>query len=116
VESEDGEKAGVGVDDGVEDGIDTGVGLTGRGGEIWCNSSSTSRHRFFLINFFVTGLRAEICTGAGVCASWGVCFGVLEFSSWGVQVGAFCEFLVSILRWSKPPHYVKVNPLGELSF
>jgi hypothetical protein len=21
---------------------------------------------------FVTGMRAEICTGAGVCASWGV--------------------------------------------
>jgi hypothetical protein len=35
-------------------------------------------------------------------------------SSWGVQVGAFCEFLVSIFRWSKPPHHVKVNPLGEV--
>jgi hypothetical protein len=22
-------------------------------------------------------------------------------------------FLVSIARWSKPPHHVKVNPLGE---
>jgi hypothetical protein len=66
-------------------------------------------------------LRTEICTGAGVCASWGVCVGVfiLGFqvgvfrlgcsscgvqvgvfkfvrSSWGAQVGAFCEFLVSI--------------------
>jgi hypothetical protein len=29
-----------------------------------------------------------------------------------VQVGCF-EFLVSILRWSKPPQHVKVNPLGE---
>jgi hypothetical protein len=58
--------------------------------------------------FFVSGLRTEICTGAGVCASWGVCVGVLILgfqigvfkfvrSSWGVQVGAFCEFLVSIL-------------------
>jgi hypothetical protein len=50
----------------------------------------------------VSGLRAKICTGAGVCASWGVHIGfsgwVLKFvrSSWGVQVGAFCEFLVSI--------------------
>jgi hypothetical protein len=34
-------------------------------------------------------------------------------SSWGVQVGAFCEFLVSILRWSKPPHHVKVIHSGR---
>jgi hypothetical protein len=63
--------------------------------------------------YFVTGLRTEICTGAGVCASWGVCVGVFTLGfqvgmfklvgcqvcafSWGVQVGAFCEFLVSIL-------------------
>jgi hypothetical protein len=53
---------------------------------------------------------------------WGVCAGVfilsfeLGCSSWGVQVGAFCEFLVSIFRRSKPPHHVKVNPLGEVGF
>jgi hypothetical protein len=48
-------------------------------------------------------------------SSWGVQVGVFKFvrSSWGVQVGAFCEFLVSIVRWNKPPHHVKVNPLGE---
>jgi hypothetical protein len=45
--------------------------------------------------YFVTGLRTEICKGAGVCASWGVCVGVFIFgfelgcSSWGVQVCAF---------------------------
>jgi hypothetical protein len=33
---------------------------------------------------FASGLRAEICTGAGVCECWGVYFG---FSSWGVEVG-----------------------------
>jgi hypothetical protein len=59
------------------------------------------------------------------CSSWGVQVGVFKLgcSSWGVevcafklgvQVGAFCEFLVSIVRWSKPPHHVKVNPLGEV--
>jgi hypothetical protein len=47
-------------------------------------------------------MRTETRTGAGVCASWGGCVGVLR-SSWGVQVGAFREFLVSILRWSKLP-------------
>jgi hypothetical protein len=45
----------------------------------------------------------------------GVC--KLVYSSWGVQVGVWrsgcCEFLVSIIRWRKPPHHVKVNPLGE---
>jgi hypothetical protein len=35
VESEDEEKAGVGVDDGVEDGIDIGVGVNIEGGEIF---------------------------------------------------------------------------------
>jgi hypothetical protein len=70
VESENEVNAGVGVDDGVEDGIDAGVGVNVAGGEI----------------FFVTGLRTESCTGAGVCASWGVHIG---FSSWGVQVCAF---------------------------
>jgi hypothetical protein len=35
VESEDVEKAGVGVDDGVEDGIDVGVGVNAGGGEIY---------------------------------------------------------------------------------
>jgi hypothetical protein len=35
VESEDEEKAGVGVDDGVEDGIDIGAGVNIGGGEIF---------------------------------------------------------------------------------
>jgi hypothetical protein len=35
VESEDEEKAGIGVDDGVEDGIDIGVGVNVGGGEIF---------------------------------------------------------------------------------
>jgi hypothetical protein len=26
----------------------------------------------------------------------------------------YVDCLVSILRWSKPPHHVKVNPLGEV--
>jgi hypothetical protein len=39
-------------------------------------------------------MRAEICTGAGVCASWGVQLCAFKL---GVQVGAFCEFLISIL-------------------
>jgi hypothetical protein len=39
----------------VEDGIDVGVGVNVGGGAV-----------------FVTGLRAEICTGAGVCESRGV--------------------------------------------
>jgi hypothetical protein len=69
-----------GVDDGVEDGIDVAVGVSVGGGAV-----------------FVSGLRAEICTGAGV---WGVQAGC---SSLCVQVGcssrggAFCEFLVSIV-------------------
>jgi hypothetical protein len=57
-----------GVDDGVEDGIDVAVGVNVGGGAV-----------------FVSGQRAEICTGAGVGASWGVYIG---FSSWGVQVCA----------------------------
>jgi hypothetical protein len=73
----------------------------------------------------VTGVRIGICVGDGSCASWsGVQVGfarwgsqvrVFKFgcSSRGVQVGC-CEFLVSIVRWSKPPHHVKVNPLGEV--
>jgi hypothetical protein len=44
------------------------------------------------------------------CSSWVVQICAFKL---GVQVGAFGEFLVSILRWSKPPHHVKVNPLGE---
>jgi hypothetical protein len=53
----------------------------------------------------------------------------LGWSSWGVQVGVFklvclsrweqvgcCEFLVSTFRWRKPPHHVKVNPLGEVLY
>jgi hypothetical protein len=35
---------------------------------------------------FVSGLRAALCAGGGVCTSWGVNIG---FSSWGVQVCAF---------------------------
>jgi hypothetical protein len=104
VESENEVKAGVGVDDRVEDGIDDrvedgiviGVGVNVGGGEI-----------FLLLD------GSEICTGAGVCASWGVHIGFSKLGcpSWGVQVcafkfvrsslcfqvGAFCEFLVSIL-------------------
>jgi hypothetical protein len=53
--------SGSAVDDGMEIGIDVGSGAG-----------------------FASGLRAEICTGAGVCECWGVYFG---FSSWGVQVG-----------------------------
>jgi hypothetical protein len=45
------------------------------------------------------------------CSSWGV---QVCASKLGVQVGAFCEFLVSVVRWSKPPHHVKVNPLGDV--
>jgi hypothetical protein len=69
----------------------------------------------------VTGVRVGTCVGDGACASWG---GVrVGFASWGVQVLLFksggvqvgyCEFMVSIFRWSKPPHHVKVNPLGEV--
>jgi hypothetical protein len=61
-------------------------------------------------------LRTEICTGARVCASWGVSVGVFIVGvqvgvfKLGVQVGAFCEFLVSIL---KPPHHVKVMHWGR---
>jgi hypothetical protein len=60
-------KAGVGVDDGVEDGIDVGAGVNVGSGAV-----------------FVTGLRAEICTGAGVCASWDVKLGC---SSWVFTLG-----------------------------
>jgi hypothetical protein len=54
------------------------------------------------------------CSKLG-CSSLGVQVWVFTFgcSSRGVQVGC-CEFLVSIFRWSKPPHHVKVNPLGEV--
>jgi hypothetical protein len=41
--------------DGAEDGIDVGVGVNLGGGAV-----------------LVSGLRAEMCTGAGVCASWDV--------------------------------------------
>jgi hypothetical protein len=53
----------------------------------------------------VFSLCPEICTGAGVCASWCVSVHV-GCSSWSVQVCAFklgcsgrgvCEFLVSII-------------------
>jgi hypothetical protein len=48
-------KAGVGVDDGVEDGIDVGGAVNVGGGAV-----------------LVSGLSAEVCVGAGVCASWGL--------------------------------------------
>jgi hypothetical protein len=67
-EVEGGGEVKAGLDDGVEDGIDVAVGVNVGGGAV-----------------FVSRLRAEICTGAGVCLSW------------GLHVGAFCEFLVSIL-------------------
>jgi hypothetical protein len=42
----------------------------------------------------------------------------VERSSWGflaeVCRSGVVVFLVSILRWNKPPHHVKVNPLGEV--
>jgi hypothetical protein len=44
-----------GVDDGMEDGIEVAVGV---------NVGYEA--------VFVSGLRAENCTGARVCASWGV--------------------------------------------
>jgi hypothetical protein len=59
-------KAGVVVDDGVEDGIDVGVGVNVGGGA-----------------GFVTGLRAEVCTDAGVCASWGVHYWVFKLGCSG---------------------------------
>jgi hypothetical protein len=55
----------------------------------------------------------------GRCSCWvctlGWATGVFKFgcSSRGVQVRC-CYLLVSIFRWSKPPHHVKVNPLGEV--
>jgi hypothetical protein len=52
---ESGGEVKAGVDDGVEDGIDVAVGVNVRGGAV-----------------LVGTLRAEICTGAEVCASWGV--------------------------------------------
>jgi hypothetical protein len=76
-EVESGGEVKAGADDGVEDGIDVAVGVNAGGGAV-----------------FVSGLRAEICTCAGVCAMLGV--QVCAFKL-GVQVGAFCEFLVSIL-------------------
>jgi hypothetical protein len=54
-EVESGGEVKAGVDDRMEDGIDIAVGVNVEGGAV-----------------FVSGLRAEICTGAGVCASWGV--------------------------------------------
>jgi hypothetical protein len=55
VESENEVKAGVGVDDGRKMELIIGVEVNVR-----------------VEKYFVTGLRTEICTGAGVCASWGV--------------------------------------------
>jgi hypothetical protein len=71
----------------LKDGIDVGVGMDqgGRDG-------------------VVTGLRARICVGAGVCARWSIHVGVfmlcfqigvvkLVCSDWGVQVEVLWEFL-----------------------
>jgi hypothetical protein len=66
---ESGGKVKAGVDDGVGDGVDVAVGVNVGGGAV-----------------FASGLRAEICTGTGVCASWGVQVGC---SSLCVQVGVF---------------------------
>jgi hypothetical protein len=50
----------------------------------------------------------------GAVFKLGLQIGVVKFgySSRGVPVRC-CEFLVSIFRWSKPPHNDKVIPLGE---
>jgi hypothetical protein len=56
----------------------------------------------------------------GMVFKMGLQVGVVKFecSSRGTQSGVClvgcCEFLVSIFRWSKPPHLVTVNPLGEV--
>jgi hypothetical protein len=49
----------------------------------------------------------------GAVFKLGLQVGVVELgcSSLGVQVWVF----KSGVRWSKPPHHVKVNPLGEVS-
>jgi hypothetical protein len=71
-------------------------------------------------------VRVSFCVGDEGCAigavfKLGLQVGVFKVgcSSLGVQVGVCrsgcCEFLVSIFRWRKPPHHVKVNPLGEVS-
>jgi hypothetical protein len=41
---------------------------------------------------------------------------VLEFVHIGMfKMGCRADFLVPILSWSKPPHHVKVNPLGDVT-
>jgi hypothetical protein len=45
--------------------------------------------------YFVTGLRTEICKGAGDCESWGVCVGVFIL---GFQVGVF-KFVCFVNSW-----------------
>jgi hypothetical protein len=86
-----------GVDDAVEDGIDVAVWVHVGGGAV-----------------FVSGLRAEICTVAGVCASWGAHIGFSSWgvqfvrSSWGVQVRAFANSWFSF----SPPR--QGDPLGEV--
>jgi hypothetical protein len=64
----------------------------------------------------VTGVRVGIVLVMEVAqvGAVGLQVRVYKFgcSSRGVQVGC-CELLVSIFRWNKPPHHVKVNPLGE---
>jgi hypothetical protein len=88
--------AGFGVDDGGEDGIDVGIGVNVGGGETvllldW-ELKFVPVLGFVQVGVFILGFQV----------------GVFKFvrSSWGVQVSAFCEFLVSILWWSKPPHHV----------
>jgi hypothetical protein len=41
------------------------------------------------------------------------CVQILVPKSGVFQRGCFVYILVAIFRWSKPPHNVKVNPLGE---
>jgi hypothetical protein len=69
-------------------------------------------------------MRVGICVGDGGCASWGG--DQVGFASWGGQVGVFKLGCVQVgvcrsgvvNSWfpsfeRKPPHHVKVNPLGE---
>jgi hypothetical protein len=83
VESEDEEKAGVGVDDGVEYGIDIGVGVTGGGGEI-----------FLLLDRGLKFVQVLGFVQVGVF--------VLECSYWVFKLG--CSSLcvqVGVFRWMR---------------
>jgi hypothetical protein len=54
----------------------------------------------------VTGLTAGNCAGA--CSNWGVDVG---FQVGVFKLGCCVKFLVPSLKWSEPPHQVKVNTL-----